>query len=69
MIDRRKLSESGAVALRFKAEGVEWTTARAIDEDRPWSPAPHESHKPAFAAPLSDEERSAEDARAMEPLE
>ena len=69
VIDRRKLSESGAVALRFKAEGVEWTTARAIDEDRPWSPAPHESHKPAFAAPLSDEERSAEDARAMEPLE
>ncbi|MGJ0394751.1 MAG: ComEC/Rec2 family competence protein [Methylocystis sp.] len=69
VIDRRKLSETGAVALRFKADGVEWTTARAIDEDRPWSPAPRERRKPAFAAPLSDEERSEEDARAMEPLE
>ncbi len=69
VIDRRRLSETGAVALRFKPDGVEWTTARAIDEDRPWSPAPRERRKPAFAAPLSDEERSEEDARAMEPLE
>ncbi len=69
VIDRRRLSETGAVALRFKPDGVEWTTARAIDEDRPWSPAPRERRKPALAAPLSDEERSEEDARAMEPLE
>lgn len=69
VIDRRKLSETGAVALRFTADGAEWTTARAVDEDRPWSPAPRERRKPAFAAPLSDEERSEEDARAMEPLE
>ncbi len=69
VIDRRKLSETGAVALRFKADGVEWTTVRAVDEDRPWSPAPRERRKPTFAAPLSEEERSEEDARAMEPLE
>ena len=68
MIDRRKLTETGAVALRFKGDGVEWTAARAIDEDRPWSPAPLERRKPAFVA-LSDEERREEDARAMEPLE
>ena len=68
VIDRRKLTETGAVALRFKGDGVEWTAARAIDEDRPWSPAPRERRKPAFV-PLSDEERKEEDARAMEPLE
>jgi len=69
VIDRRRLSETGAVALRFKDEEVEWTSARAVDEDRPWSPAPHERRKPGFAAPLSDDERNEEDARAMEPLE
>ena len=69
VIDRRKLGETGAVSLRFKPDGVEWASARAVDEDRPWSPAPRERPKPAFAARLSDEERSAEDARAMEPLE
>ncbi|WP_409979699.1 ComEC/Rec2 family competence protein [Methylocystis sp.] len=69
VIDRRKLSETGAVSLRFKGDEVEWTTARAIDEDRPWSPAPRERRKPAFPAPLSDDERNEEDARATEPLE
>ncbi|MGE0196136.1 MAG: ComEC/Rec2 family competence protein, partial [Methylocystis sp.] len=69
VIDRRKLSETGAVSLRFKGDAVEWTTARAVDEDRPWSPAPHVRRKPGFTARLSDEERSEEDARAMEPLE
>ncbi|CCJ05485.1 ComEC/Rec2 family competence protein [Methylocystis sp. SC2] len=69
VIDRQRLSETGAVALRFKADRVEWTTARAIDEDRPWSPAPRNRRASGFAAPLSDDERSAEEARAMEPLE
>jgi len=68
VIDRRKLTETGAVALRFKGDGVEWTTARAIDEDRPWSPAPRERRKSEFA-PVSEEERNEEDTRAMEPLE
>lgn len=68
VIDRRKLSETGAVALTFKPDGVEWTTARAVDEDRPWSPAPRARRKSDFK-PLSDAERSEEDARAMEPLE
>jgi len=69
VIDRRKLSETGSVALRFKRDEVEWTTARAVDEDRPWSPAPRERRKTTFAGPPSDEERNEEDARAMEPLE
>jgi competence protein ComEC len=69
VIDRRRLGETGAVALRFKDDEVEWTTARAVDEDRPWSPAPPVRRKPQFAAPLSDAERNEEDARAMEPLE
>jgi competence protein ComEC len=69
VIDRRRLGETGAVALRFKDDEVEWTSARAVDEDRPWSPAPRERRKPAFAVPLSEQERSEEDARAMEPLE
>jgi competence protein ComEC len=65
VIDRRKLAETGAVTLRLKGDGVEWTTARGVDEDRPWSPAP-----PARRArPMSAEDRDEEDARAMEPLE
>jgi competence protein ComEC len=41
VIDRRKLAETGAVSLRFlKDGGVEWTTARGVEEDRPWSPRP-----------------------------
>lgn len=67
VIDRRKLSETGAVALRFKPDGVEWIAARAVDEDRPWSPAPRARR--ATWTQLSEEERAAEDAHAMEPLE
>jgi competence protein ComEC len=41
IIDREKLSESGAVTLSFNKEGkAELRSARAPDEDRPWSPAP-----------------------------
>lgn len=41
VIDRAKLTETGAVSLRLlKDGGVEWTAARGIDEDRPWSPRP-----------------------------
>jgi competence protein ComEC len=40
VIDRRKLEETGAVTLRFKGGRVEWSAARAPDEDRPWSRAP-----------------------------
>ncbi len=39
VIDRDTLARTGAVTLRLlKDGGVEWTTARATDEDRPWSP-------------------------------
>jgi competence protein ComEC len=40
VIDRRRLAETGAVTLRLNGERVEWNTARAPDEDRPWSRAP-----------------------------
>jgi competence protein ComEC len=39
VIDRDTLARTGAVTLRLEKDGgVERTTARAIDEDRPWSP-------------------------------
>lgn len=41
VIDREKLTETGAITLSFKEDGgVETRAARAPDEDRPWSPAP-----------------------------
>ncbi|WP_084143668.1 ComEC/Rec2 family competence protein [Methylocapsa acidiphila] len=40
VIDREKLKQTGALALSFGAKGVEFRTARAADEDRPWSRAP-----------------------------
>jgi competence protein ComEC len=62
VIDRDTLARTGAVTLRLtKDGGVEWTTARAIDEDRPWSRKPREI---AGRASLED----ADDA-ASEPLE
>jgi competence protein ComEC len=44
VIDRDTLARTGAVTLRLmKDGGVEWSTARAIDQDRPWSPRPRET--------------------------
>jgi competence protein ComEC len=40
VLDRAKLSETGAVTLRFDGDAVIWRTARAPGEDRPWSRAP-----------------------------
>jgi competence protein ComEC len=40
VIDRRKLEETGAIALRLKPSGIEWSTARSRGEDRPWSKLP-----------------------------
>lgn len=40
VIDRRKLAETGSIALRSAGERIEWRTARGVDEDRPWSRAP-----------------------------
>ncbi len=40
VIDRRKLEETGAMTMRFKPQGVEWTAARSRGEDRPWSRPP-----------------------------
>ena len=65
VIDRPKLEASGAQALRFRGEAVEIVTARAVGEDRPWSPrpaarqsyAPPAAAKPARAAMLQDAER------------
>jgi competence protein ComEC len=41
VIDKSRLEETGAVSLRLLKDGaLEWTTARAMEEDRPWSPKP-----------------------------
>ncbi len=41
MIDREKLKITGALTLAFGKDGVvQMHSARAADEDRPWSPAP-----------------------------
>ncbi|MDJ0447164.1 ComEC/Rec2 family competence protein [Methylocystis sp. JR02] len=66
VIDRRKLAETGAVSLRILEGGaVAWTTARGVDEDRPWSPKPAQQIRRAVA----QEDESAEEAELAEPLE
>ncbi|HWG07313.1 MAG TPA: ComEC/Rec2 family competence protein [Beijerinckiaceae bacterium] len=45
VVDRRRLETSGAVTLTLDEERIVTRTARAVDEDRPWS------KKPAFAVP------------------
>ncbi len=40
VLDRERLKETGAVLLTAKGRAWAMTTARAPDEDRPWSPAP-----------------------------
>ena len=40
VIDRGSLKTTGAVALKATNDGFIVRTARAADEDRPWSPAP-----------------------------
>ncbi len=65
VIDRVKLTETGAVSLRFPKEGgVLWTTARAVDEDRPWSPRPPQARSPASAE--DDESEEVDLAESME---
>jgi len=51
VIDRRMLARTGAVTLLFNGAGVEWTTARGRDEDRPWSRAPRERRSRLAAEP------------------
>lgn len=66
VIDRNRLSETGAVSLRLAKDGAfEWTSARGVDEDRPWSPRPLQS---ARQRPGVEEEES-EDAELAEPIE
>ncbi|MGJ0509823.1 MAG: ComEC/Rec2 family competence protein [Methylocystis sp.] len=65
VIDRLKLAETGAISLRLRPEGaVEWTTARGVDEDRPWSPRPAQTARRG-AVPEED----GEDAELSEPIE
>jgi len=52
VIDRDTLRESGALTLFFDKAGAHMRSARAADEDRPWSPAPKrrwESRAPVSA--------------------
>ena len=55
IIDREKLRETGAVALSFTKDGkAELRSARAPDEDRPWSRAPKRRWGPAVPVPVQD---------------
>ncbi len=66
VIDRRRLAETGAVSLLLAGDGgVQWTTARGVEEDRPWSPRPARSERGVVAP---DEEES-EDAGLAESME
>jgi len=66
VIDRRKLVETGAASLRLARDGsVAWTTARGVEEDRPWSPRPAGNPK---RAPAADEDET-DEAELAEPLE
>jgi competence protein ComEC len=49
ILDRERLKETGAVTLAARGAGWAMVTARAADEDRPWSPAPkrHWGESPA----------------------
>jgi competence protein ComEC len=40
IIDRDKLRQTGAVTIDIGEHGMQVRSARAADEDRPWSPAP-----------------------------
>ena len=40
VLDRESLRRTGAVALTATADGFTSRSVRAVDEDRPWSPAP-----------------------------
>jgi len=59
LLDRRKLTETGAVTLRFAGDTVEWRMARGPNEDRPWSRAPQRRTTPAAAA-VADKEAEEE---------
>lgn len=65
VIDREKLAETGAISLRLLKDGaVAWTTARGIDEDRPWSRRPAQTPRQSLA-----EEDEYSDAELAEPLD
>ena len=63
LLDRARLAETGAVTLAFGPLGMEWRTARAPGEDRPWSRAPRRrfgalpalAGQPPPPAPQNDE--------------
>ena len=61
VIDRRRLAETGAATLRFTENGVEWSTARARGEDRPWSREPVARHAPQKSATEEKQEEAAEE--------
>ncbi len=66
IIDRAKLAETGAVALRFEGERVVWTTARGKDDDRPWSRPPARPRRPLSPATAPEK---VEEAEAAEPFD
>jgi competence protein ComEC len=53
LLDRARLEQTGAVTLAFGDKSVEWRTARAPGEDRPWSPAPRRRATSFSATPAA----------------
>ena len=53
LLDRARLEQTGAVTLALSDRGVEWRTARAPGEDRPWSRAPRNRITANLATPAA----------------
>jgi competence protein ComEC len=56
VIDRDRLRDSGAMLLRAEGKGWAIDTARTVDENRPWSPAP----PPRWHAPAPQDAKASD---------
>ncbi|PPD44627.1 MAG: competence protein ComEC [Methylocystis sp.] len=66
VIDRRKLAQTGAISLLLEKDGgAQWTSARGVGENRPWSPAP----APRGARPARADDDARDDGGVNAPLE
>ncbi|HUB65213.1 MAG TPA: ComEC/Rec2 family competence protein [Methylocella sp.] len=68
VIDRDKLKETGALTLSFTKDGIKMRSARAADEDRPWSPAPKRRWGQAAPPPVAKDTKD-QPAEEPEPAE
>ena len=70
VLDKNKLVETGAVGLQFVDGKIAVTAARALDEDRPWSPAPKAGARRKTRLPDQDwRDKDADDSSDAAPLQ